>query len=236
MRHLYASSSQPGMSAVIDRAKGYERRRCGHRPETHPEPLSTKECLSSVVDPKDNKTNKNRYVVASQDQEVRKLMRGIAGVPLIYINRSVMIMEPMASVTADIRQREEKIKFREGLKRGSGSVGMKRKREDEDEDGAARENDTVGEDGKEKEKKKKKQRGPKGPNPLSVKKSKKKAGAESEPKDEQNNATTESKTDDSEPGAKRKRRRKHKGSANAEGGADESAGGDENTGDVGDDE
>jgi Fcf1 len=82
MRHLYAAAAEPGVSYLIDKAKTYERRRCGHHPDDHPTPLSTKECLASVVDPNGSKTNKHRYVVASQEQEVRKLMRGILGVPL----------------------------------------------------------------------------------------------------------------------------------------------------------
>jgi len=82
MRHLYAASTEPGVSYLIDKAKTYERRRCGHLPADYPEPLSTRECLSSVVDPKGNKTNKHRYVAASQDLETRKAMRAIAGVPL----------------------------------------------------------------------------------------------------------------------------------------------------------
>merc|ERR1711977_103109 len=138
MRHLYAAASEPGVSYLIDKAKTYERRRCGHRPEDYPEPLSTQECLASVVDPKGNKTNKNRYVVASQELEVRKHMRGILGVPLVYINRSVMIMEPMAEASTDNREKEERVKFRAGLKRGSGS--LKRKRED-GEDGEVRNGD-----------------------------------------------------------------------------------------------
>lgn len=222
MRHLYAASSEPGVPAVIDKAKQYERRRCGHRPETHPEPLSTLECLSSVVDPKNNKTNKNRYIVASQQQEVRKLMRGVAGVPLVYVHRSVMIMEPMAESTASIRERGEKVKFREGLKRGSGSIGMKRKREEEgeseDEGSGTGENDT---EEKEEKKEKKKRHGPKGPNPLSVKKSKKKSDAESATKDQKNKTDTAmagggNQTNNSEPGSKRKRRRKHGANNNAE--------------------
>ncbi|KAF8866546.1 hypothetical protein BDZ45DRAFT_568971, partial [Acephala macrosclerotiorum] len=132
MRHLYNAKDEPGVSYLIDKAKTYERRRCGHHPEDFPEPLSEQECLSSVVDPKGSKHNKNRYVVASQDLEVRKSMRTVLGVPLVYINRSVMIMEPMASSTADNREKEERGKFRAGLKRGSGS--LKRKREDEDAD------------------------------------------------------------------------------------------------------
>jgi len=86
MRHLYKAAAEPGVSYLIDKAKTYERRRCGHRPEDYPEPLSTKDCLASVVDPKDNKTNKNCYVIASQELEVRKHMRGILGVPLSAFN------------------------------------------------------------------------------------------------------------------------------------------------------
>lgn len=53
------------MSFVIDRAKMFERRRCGHMPEEYPEPLSDHDCIMSCVDPKGGKTNKNRYVVAT---------------------------------------------------------------------------------------------------------------------------------------------------------------------------
>lgn len=82
MRHLYAAAKEPGVSYLIDKAKTYERRRCNHLPEDYPEPLSTQECLASVVDHKSSNTNKHRYVVASQELEVRKHMRGIMGVPL----------------------------------------------------------------------------------------------------------------------------------------------------------
>ncbi|KAL2072496.1 hypothetical protein VTL71DRAFT_11839 [Oculimacula yallundae] len=212
MRHLYAASSEPGVSYLIDKAKTYERRRCGHRPEEYPEPLSTQECLASVVDPKGSKTNKNRYVVASQELDVRKHMRGILGVPLVYINRSVMIMEPMAEASTDNREKEERIKFRAGLKRGSGS--LKRKRED-GEEGEER-NDGVGE--ADIPKKKKKAKGPKGPNPLAVKKAKKSTeeGPRSSQKESKDSTAGESKLenqDGPEQGAKRKRKRKPKSGA-----------------------
>jgi U3 small nucleolar RNA-associated protein 23 len=122
-------------------------------------------------------------------------MRTIAGVPLIYINRSVMIMEPMAAATEDIREREEKEKFRAGLKSKRIVDGGKRKRVDGDE------NDTP---------KKKRQRGPKEPNPLSVKKSKKR-----ETIIVPVNSSLKGNADEiqSEPTAKRKRKRKHKSTA-----------------------
>jgi U3 small nucleolar RNA-associated protein 23 len=211
MRHLYASTSEPGISYVIDKAKLFERRRCDHRPEEYPEPLSAVECISSVVDPKGSKTNKHRYVVASQELGVRKVMRSVMGVPLCYINhRSVMIMEPMAGVTAENRERDEMGKFRAGLKSGrvSGSQGMKRKREDGE-----------GVDGESGAKRKKSyEKGPKGPNPLAVKKSKKRVEGEgiktSSKADSkaQNGRSAESALIDtaSETAIKRKRRRKHK--------------------------
>ncbi|KAH7364240.1 putative rRNA-processing protein utp23 [Rhexocercosporidium sp. MPI-PUGE-AT-0058] len=216
MRHLYAAASEPGVSYLIDKAKTYERRRCGHRPEDYPEPLSTQECLASVVDPKGSKTNKNRYVVASQELEVRKHMRGILGVPLVYINRSVMIMEPMAEASTDNREKEERVKFRAGLKRGSGS--LKRKREDGEEN-----LDGTGE--ADIPKKKKKTKGPKGPNPLAVKKAKKsmeegpKSSAPKEGKESAAvGASNPEKSDGPEQGAKRKRKRKPKSGAEAKGG------------------
>jgi U3 small nucleolar RNA-associated protein 23 len=218
MRHLYAAASEPGVSYLIDKAKLFERRRCGHLPEDYPTPLSAVDCISAVVDPKGSKTNKHRYVIASQDQEVRKAMRGVLGVPLIYINRSVMIMEPMAEASAESRERGEKSKFRDGLKRGSGSLAGKRKREDGADDGGNKEGaDNNGETPK----KKKKFGGPKGPNPLAVKKSKKRTegdAASSKAKEDKPKASapTEGATDGAD-GAdgtgKRKRRRKHKSSA-----------------------
>jgi U3 small nucleolar RNA-associated protein 23 len=127
-----------------------------------------------------------------------------------YINRSVMIMEPMAGATADNREKEERGKFRAGLKRGSGS--LKRKREDED----VKEESNVQED---MPKRKKAVNGPKGPNPLAVKKPKKKPEGpattftEAESKDLKTKVLKLEQADGSEPilaSIKGKRKRKHK--------------------------
>ncbi|WKT39327.1 hypothetical protein QSH57_001146 [Fusarium oxysporum f. sp. vasinfectum] len=130
IRKLYAARNEPGVHEAIDLAKTLERRRCGHHPDDYPEPLSTQECLRSVVDPKATLQNKHRYVVASQDQEVRRMLRGIKGVPLIYIKRSVMILEPMADESVQVRAKEERSKFRAEIKNQLG----KRKRDDADDD------------------------------------------------------------------------------------------------------
>ena len=132
------------------------------------------ECLSSVIDPKGSGTNKNRYVVASQEEEVRRYCRGLKGVPLIYVKRSVMVMEPMSEGSVGVRESAEKDKFRQGLRGRVAGLG-KRKREDEsigEEAGADGAESKAVANGEGKAAKKKRTRGLKGPNPLSVKKSK----------------------------------------------------------------
>ncbi|KAK6213972.1 rrna-processing protein utp23 [Colletotrichum tabaci] len=168
IRKLYLRKNEPDMNKIIDFAKTLERRRCGHLPEDYPEPLSTMDCMKAVVDPKGNLVNKHRYCVASQSVDVRRMLREIPGVPQIYIKRSVMILEPMATESVAIRTKEEKSKFRDGLVRPE----RKRKRgEDEDDDESGKEGKSVASGGQDKKSHKKK--GPKGPNPLAVKKSKK---------------------------------------------------------------
>lgn len=208
MRHLYAAKDQE----VIGKAQDFERRRCNHH--TLDEPLSTLDCFRSVLDPKDSKTNKHRYVVATQEQKVRSYLRQIPGVPLIYINRSVMIMEPMAEVTEDVRDKAENDKFRSGLKtRPSASVVAAKRKRDEDAEGSGDEEDE-GAAAAQPEPKKKRKPGPKAPNPLSAKKPKKRS--------DQQASVNKPKADKpagegaSEEQAKRKRKRKTKARADEE--------------------
>ena len=172
------------------------------------------------MDPKGSGTNKHRYVVASNEREVRAHMRRIPGVPLIYINKSVVLMEPMTNATEEHREREEKSKFKMGLKgQRKPDAGEKRKRDDEegpDDKSVATEAQVP---------KKRRQKGPKQPNPLSMKKKKTdttvaqpgsaKKAKPAEPK-ESNPPTTDAQ--DGEGAAPKKRRRKHK--SKAEGGAE----------------
>ncbi|KAJ4372353.1 hypothetical protein N0V83_004127 [Neocucurbitaria cava] len=211
MRHLYAA--KPKNETLILQAKEYERRRCNH--QDLEEPLSTLECLSSVVDPKDSKTNKHRYVVASNEPSVRAHMRSIAGVPLIYITKSVVLMEPMANASEEQREREEKSKFKQGLKgQRNPGAGEKRKRNDEEEGQSIADGAT----GDARPSKQKRQKGPKGPNPLSVKKAKKETPAASPAKkakstiadEAQPSTTAATDTADAEASGPRKRKRKHK--------------------------
>jgi U3 small nucleolar RNA-associated protein 23 len=226
MRHLY--NAKPKNETLILQAKEYERRRCNH--QDLEEPLSTLECLSEVVDPKDNGTNKNRYIVASNDARVRGHMRSIAGVPLIYISKSVVLMEPMANATEELREREEKSKFKMGLKgQRKPDQALKRKRdaEEEGEDGNDDDDDAAdGATGNVQPTKKKRQKGPKQPNPLSMKKAKKdkpstQDNAPKKPKVVDTSATRPATTNEAgapneSSGRKRKRKPKSKTDANTD--------------------
>ncbi|RKF73101.1 rRNA-processing protein utp23 [Golovinomyces cichoracearum] len=216
MRHLYGSATEPGMSYVIEKAKSYERRRCGHLPSEYPVPLSTQLCMASVVDPKNSGNNRHRYIIASQDLDVRKSMRELMGVPLIYIHRSVMIMEPMAGKTAENRERGELVKLRSGVRRGNGILKRKRSDLHADEDLKNGDNGQIST-------KKRLARGPKGPNPLSVKKpkssSKNEAGLKETKVDQDPPLSSETKTTPIEASEVllKRRKRKHKPVGNGKG-------------------
>lgn len=178
MRHLYELTTIPQNQKedLISLAKQMERRRCNHH--TLEKPLVTLECLASVIDPKQSSTNKNRYVIASQDEEVRKYCRGVKGVPLVYVKRSVMVMEPMAESSVNVKEGINRGKFRMGL-RGQADENKRKRKTDADPnhgDGdVAEKSGTPGDEDGEVGRpiKKKRIRGPKGPNPLSVKKPRK---------------------------------------------------------------
>ncbi|KAF2460110.1 Fcf1-domain-containing protein [Lineolata rhizophorae] len=246
MRHLYelaqrkpkppTKRTEPSAAPPLDPqplialARTFERRRCNHH--TLPAPLSTPACLLACIDPSSAGANKHRYVVATQDADFRAQLRNeVAGVPLVYVSRSVMVMEPMGKRTVDVREGVERGKLRRGFLEKED--GKKRKRE-EGAEGMEGGEDEEGSAGEEQPKKKNKVKGPKGPNPLSVKKPKKreqgpqegqrkmKMAKMEEVRDEKGGAVDEgaraereqSQLDGTrvEEGEKRKRKRKHKSS------------------------
>lgn len=124
---------------AVDLAKTFERRKCNHK-----EPIPGDECLKSVV----GDANKHRYVIACQSQPLRSKLRNIPAVPLVHINRSVMVLEPASDMT----------------------LASKRKSEEQSLHPTAPDIALVGPSSLDPPPKKRK--GPKGPNPLSVKKKK----------------------------------------------------------------
>ena len=176
-------------SAPLDMAKTCELRRCGHYPDS----ISSRECLTSCLNI--DGENKHRYILATQDEELRAKMRHLPGVPMVYIRRAVMIMEPPSAASLERKEAWEQSKL------GGLEPTTKRKRDEEEEN-----------------KPKKRRKGPKAPNPLSVKKKQRKPipGPLANPKDtsqkDGNDATHENIIGGVSEGlrrAKSKRKRKH---------------------------
>lgn len=128
-----------GEQPAVDLAKNFERRKCNHR-----EAISGNECIASVV----GDSNKHRYVIASQSQSMRSSLRSVLGVPIVHLNRTVMVLEPPSDATLKAKKmREEKALLPPTLDAKQVSTQPA-------------------------EEQKKKKKGPKAPNPLSVKKKK----------------------------------------------------------------
>ncbi|KAG8702536.1 hypothetical protein FRC08_003433 [Ceratobasidium sp. 394] len=88
----------PSAQPIVDMAKGFERRRCNHREAIENEP-----CVESVV----GETNKHRYVIATQSTNLRNNLRKIPAVPVVHINRSVMVLEPCSEATRNAKNQSD---------------------------------------------------------------------------------------------------------------------------------
>ena len=213
-------------------------RYCSHNEDNTP--IDEADCLLSLLSPSpEGKSNKEHYILASADPvspteekpgndqrrqrdkppqtpqvryTLRRDARLIPGVPIIYVKRSVMILEPMSERSEAVRNGVERGKFKADVVTG------KRKRGPEDDDGAP--SVSASSDAKAA----KKIKGPKGPNPLSVKKPKKReAGAVgSKPSTEKKEGAavstsaskgkTEGQGNEGEQTTKTRRKRRHKSS------------------------
>lgn len=144
MQALYATDNQ----SAIELAKKFERRRCNHPPKDPKPPV---ECIRSIVDI--DGVNKHRYIVATQSTKLRRKLRSVPGVPMVFMNRSVMVMEPVSDASRRTAALSENAKLSAGL--NDAKVGYVDKEEEKTSDQP-----------------KKKRKGPAAPNPLSIKKKK----------------------------------------------------------------
>ncbi|KIJ21592.1 hypothetical protein PAXINDRAFT_95138 [Paxillus involutus ATCC 200175] len=123
--------------ATVDLAKSFERRKCNHR-----EAILGDECLASVV----GDSNKHRYVIAAQSQPLRAKLRLIPAVPIVHINRAVMVLEPPSDITLKTKQQNEEQALGPSIAERA-TLSAQNPRDPS-----------------------RRKKGPKGPNPLSVKK------------------------------------------------------------------
>mmetsp|Transcript_3583 Transcript_3583/g.9028 ORF Transcript_3583/g.9028 Transcript_3583/m.9028 type:complete len:269 (+) Transcript_3583:266-1072(+) len=137
------------------------------------EDKGARECILGLVGDR----NEDHYVVASQDPKLRKRLREVPGVPLVYVSHGQIMLEPLSTATTEVAkalemgkclpdQGEKKVleKKRKILELGEDVVAAQEAasaRKTESEDWA----EEAGEP-----QPKKRRKGPKGPNPLSQKK------------------------------------------------------------------
>lgn len=121
--------------------------------------------LSFVVSPQSEpgETNKHRYVIATQSQPLRVQLRTIPAVPLVHINRAVMVLEPPSDIT---------IKTKEAARSSILPVLWLSltNTQTEEQDLHMNQSDLALVGAPKTEPVQKKRKGPKGPNPLSIKK------------------------------------------------------------------
>ena len=140
--------------------------------------------------------NEKRFVIATQDTELRKKLREVPGVPLIYLNRAVPVLEKQSQASIDFQNGVEKKKqapskwerrklhqqhTRNSTKSSSSSSSLRRKR-----------------------------KGPKNSNPLSVPK-KKKMKTIPPPSSSSSSSTSESGEKKKKKKKKRRKRKKKSG-------------------------
>ncbi|EGZ26299.1 hypothetical protein PHYSODRAFT_350283 [Phytophthora sojae] len=118
-------------------------------------PVDVSKVVQSIIGDK----NDRKFVVCTQEVELRKALRLVPGVPLIYLNRSVLVFEDISRATLAIVRQDEKANM--------AKLDVNEKRKLEQMQGGEE-----GEDHEEKQRLTKKRA--KGPNPLSMKKSTKK--------------------------------------------------------------
>lgn len=80
----------PDFRPTAAQAKKLEKRRCTHSPA-----VTAAECIKQVI----GATNENNYCVATQDLELREELRKIPGIPILYINKSVLLLESASKAT-----------------------------------------------------------------------------------------------------------------------------------------
>jgi len=151
-------------------SKRFEKRRCKHQTA-----VDEAICIGQII----GNSNPHNYVVASQSKKLRTQFAQVPGVPLLYINRSNLILEPPSDASLNKSKSIETAKTHASSKElqtlkavkvtGAGKVsvdaGLVKKLEKRQESKKEK-RDLI------KAKILKKRMGPKEPNPLSIKKKK----------------------------------------------------------------
>ncbi|KAL6065418.1 Small subunit processome component [Balamuthia mandrillaris] len=183
-------------------------KRLQHAPCAHDEgtTMSPDSCLFNLLQQSSEETG-TKYCLATQSTQLRNKARDIAGVPIIYINNTMLCLEPPSRTSQkhaqllSLQHRKPKEAEKRWLERQQNNTN--------DNNNNETEGNNNGEDGGEKQtERRSRKRKAKGPNPLSVKKKqpkKRKLDAEAG-----SSSSSSASTADGGEQQKKKRRRKRK--------------------------
>lgn len=93
MARLYSGGAEA--QSAVDLAKTFERRKCNHWQTKD----TDDECIAGIV----GDDNRFRYVVATQSVGLRKTLRKVPGVPLVFEKRAVVLLEPASDASVGRR-------------------------------------------------------------------------------------------------------------------------------------
>lgn len=144
----------PPVAAALALATRLKRLKCGHG-----SPIAASDCICNLV----GQQNRKKYFVASKDQELLMRLREVPGVPLVYLDRTVLVLEKISDKSRAFAKKKEVRKS---------APNKKERRMLYDEKLAARTPAQILAASKSKSHKRKRRAGQKEPNPLSVKKKK----------------------------------------------------------------
>ena len=88
-------------SPAVFNARRLEQRRCTHEAGT-----SGKDCILEIIGP----DNKHHYGVCAQQDDLREELREVPGVPLVLLNRGVLVMEEPSKQTLEKAEKINKSK------------------------------------------------------------------------------------------------------------------------------
>jgi U3 small nucleolar RNA-associated protein 23 len=211
-KHIDQEAAVSEVDCLIDLVAG--------QPRGNEQPKNKQHFVLATADP----TDAEKRTLARPFVDVREAARNVPGVPIVYVKRSVMVLEELSHASKRLKGGVEKERLREGLIGGTAGA---RKRKRGEEDGGEADGDGV-QGGAGLEVKRRLVKKAKGPNPLSVKKKTPKRqphlrqqdGAE----DARRGDSMSKKLQEETEVPKAKRRRKHKGKkGNEHGDADVSS-------------
>lgn len=181
------------------------------QPKGNEQPKNKQHFVLATADPSDAEKRKLGRAFA----DLREAARNVPGVPIVYVKRSVMVLEELSGASKRVKGGLERERLKEGLV-GVGGTARKRKRSEEDGERDGEGEGLVGLQDAGARAKRRVVMKAKGPNPLSVKKKKPKSQVLPQREEDAvgatgGNHTMSEELPDDVALPKAKRRRKHKG-------------------------